>query len=419
MRASFMYVVCYQVNASCYTPLHANQALDEVLRRENGRIFLQGSSIAGALRWWIGAEMGETMADALFGTQNKCGSLRISDAEFTKDTMPSHRPRLRIDGGTGTAADGGKFDVAYIPPEACFQFTVTWLGVEPDEAQLEAVEAALSAMNEGEIHLGGQKSNGFGEVRLQVKKASLDMRQEKDRQAWLQNCVVGRNFSLQRLPHKQKVIFSVEARVDRILIKSDAAIQRKKGSVAQNIRENGRPVLPGSAVKGAILARVRSIAALLHVPEVLLEEALGRGAQQGDSGIAGKVYFEDVYLEGEKTQEVSRIRLDKFTGGVMRRGLFSEAPISGTIRIKITVPAKYAAICGLMLYALRDLAMGLYNLGSGFAIGRGFLKVEKITAENGTQKLTLQRDGKAFSVCDPAGLADGWFAAIEGARDEN
>lgn len=419
MRATFMYAVCYQIDATCRTPLRSGGVQDEILRKEDGHIFLQGSSIAGALRAWIKQTKGDAVAEVLFGGLNHCGSLMISDGEFTEDTTPMQRPRLRLEGAGGTAAEGGKFNVAHIPPKSRFQFTVTWLGAELDEAQIAAIETAMGAMQEGEIRLGGQKSNGFGAVQLRVKKAVFDMKSDEDRRAWLENRMTGKEILLPRVRNQQRVIFQVDAKADRILVKDEGAFQEGQSSVTRNIRENGSPILPGSSVKGAILTRVRSIAAFLGVPEEVLEPALGRGAKAGDNGISGKICFEDAYFEGEKRQKITRIHIDKFTGGVMRGGLFSEEPASGRIQIKVTVPAEYEVVCGLLLYALRDLALGFYNLGSGFAIGRGFLQVNKITAEQEKRKLVLERSGKELSLDDPDGLAKAWLAAVEGARDEN
>ena len=132
-----------------------------------------------------------------------------------------------------------------------------------------------------------------------------------------------------------------------------------------------------------------------------------------DNGKAGKVYFEDAKLE-ENTSVISRIRINKFTGGVIRNGLFSEEPISSKIKFTITLDAENHVGCGLILYALRDLGLGLYNLGSGGSIGRGFITVSNINAitpQGKNVKISFNNANVEY-VEDNFGLIDKWFQSI-------
>lgn len=490
MNAVYTQAIRYSVTARCVTPLRTGGGDTEtVLRYENGRAFVQASSLAGAMREWVETnevqlvteKWPRSIAETLFGSQKRSGSLILSDGVFEPSADMQIRPHVKIDGKTGAAEDQKKFDIAHIQRGAVFHFTLTWLGnpEDPDSADsVSVVEQILSAMNSGEIRLGAQKSNGFGRLSLvkevnssNVTKKVYNLRSEQDRTAWLElddtpdnpvNYEAGKEpFQFPELPKSTRpvVTFTVRGRADSILVKSSYAEQREKAnaqgnpiktSVTANLSEpdnDGKdsPILPGSSAKGALRSRVYAIAKLLNSekaretvdalfgrgPEDAKEDADARKANgnSDDNGIPGKVRSEDVLLPREKgnRKEIARVRLDRFTGGVIRQGLFWEEPVSGDITLQYTVPADQPLGCALVLYALRDLGLKLWNLGSGASIGRGFLHVREIEAETPEGKRLYLRDfyqkdengregnllSGTWSVEDRDGLWQEWNSALE------
>lgn len=250
------------------------------------------------------------------------------------------------------------------------------------------------------------------------------MERPEDLQAWLEEREDGNTLTLPALALKSQVTFLVAGRADSILVKAGAREMRDapvKGSrwVIVPLRENGRAILPASSVKGAVRARVKAIADLLGLDESVTEELFGRGnrreesGRSGDNGLRGKICFEDVLLS-DKGKEITRIRINKFTGGVIRQGTFTEEPLQSAVTMRVTVPAEEVVGCGLLLYALRDLALGLYSLGSGGAIGRGYLAVETIRVQtpDGTEAcLHFDRNG-GCTMEDPNGLFARWLDAV-------
>ena len=353
------------------------------------------------------------LVDTLFGSQKQGGSLIVSDGVFTPDTERSIRPRLRIDGATGSADFGGKFDVAQVNTGAKFSFTLTWLGMEQDSGELAAVEQILAALQEGIICLGAQKSNGFGRVKLLVRKYVYDMRQTKDRESWLSDQDCGQFLELPKVQDVRHVIFTVTGKADSILVKATAAqySQEDDRMFTPNLCENGVPILPGSSIKGAVRNRAELIVRSTGHDETLIESLFGCGTDTRDQGIPGQVRFEDVRLDAGRKKKISRIRINRFTGGVIRGGLFQEEPLSSEIQFKVFAPADQPEGCALLLYALRDLGLGLYNLGSGGAIGRGYLRVQAITAETPggkTAALNFTGDGGG-TVSDPDEIFAEWM----------
>ncbi len=425
MKPVFTYAVCYYISAGCLTPLRTGSAsgdTETVLCNEQGQYMIQASSLAGAMHDWLKKQGECKTADSLFGCQESGGHLLISHGLFDCDTETNLRPRLEIDDATGTGVNGHKFDILHVSTGSQFTFTITWLGTPQQMDELKTVEKILSALNAGEITLGGQKSNGYGRVSLTVEKQCWDMFREEDRNNWISGVKKAKTISLPEIFRRQMVTFTVTAKAPRILVKSgllsDCSHQKEEKTVSsgtiENVMENGNPVLPGSSVKGAVFSRANTIARYLGVPQEVLDAAFGRGNAEDDNGIAGRCRFTDVRLQ-YSSQPVTRIRIDRFTGGVMTGGLFQSNPITSELKMEIQVPADQPAICSLILYALRDLGLGLYTLGSSYAIGYGVLNVNQITATTGDKTLMLYFDqNRKITLEDPQNLVKQWQKELRG-----
>ena len=437
MKAAFWYAARYRVEARCLSPLRTGGTdgdSETVLTRPDGVCFVQGSSLAGAFRGWL-EEDGEhmTLAEPLFGSQKGSGSLIVSDGRFDMAAQVSTRPRLRINAETGSADPGGKFDIAQVNTGADFVFELVWLGQEEAPKQLQAIEAMLAAMDAGQIRLGAQKNNGFGKVGLTVTRQFYDMRRPEDRTAWLEGIDRGQPFALPEVVPDRRVYFILTGQIDGLLVKSSARLPKEerkdkqkadenkkgkdKGSYTPNLTENNVPVLPGSSIKGAVRAQAERIAKSIDLDGKLVSNLFGN-APDAETGRAGRVMVEDLRLDQAQTRKISRIRINRFTGGVIRQGLLMEEPLSTPVRLELSVRQGSDVECALLLYALRDLGLGLYNLGSGGAIGRGYVNVSEIAVAGPQGKLAALHfdEERSCRLDDPDDLVAGWMQAWREAR---
>lgn len=230
------------------------------------------------------------------------------------------------------------------------------------------------------------------------------------------------HFTALTLPEETgggRVTFVLTGRADSLLIRSGAPLENgeRRGAYTPNLTENGRPVLPGSSIKGAVRARAEQIAAALGLSKGRTEALFGRGAGAEDNGLPGQVFFEDGVITQPQKKQISRIRINRFTGGVIRGGLFTEEPLRCDLELRISAPDA-PADCGLLLYALRDLGAGLYNLGSGGAIGRGYVQVDRLTAtlsDGRRASLTFDRERRCTAE-DPEDIFKTWLGALEEER---
>lgn len=422
MNASFTYAIRYLVNAECASPMRTGNAgndIERILTTHEGFAMLQGSSIAGALKAWLGES--ET-AHKLFGDKDHESAIRVSNAIFDAGSVAVSRPRVFLDPHCGTSAN--KFDITGLPAGAKCSFELLWLGNKDDsKTAAEDIEACLAAVQQGDITFGAQRSNGYGRMLLTVRKRCYDLFEKTDRDVWLEDRSDGAvPVDLQAYAAKD-IVFDVQADIASILIKSSSPERKSEKQNTQiHFTENGVPILPGSSLKGAMRAQMTKTASFLSVSQQELNELLGRTAEGEDTGIAGKVIWTDAVAD-EKTSRaitVTRIRINRITGGVMQRNMLTEEPISGRWSWQIRVPSDQKRGAMMILYALRDLGLGLYQLGGTQAVGRGAVRRLNVNIRCGESSavFTANAETGSLDLRDPDNIVAVWETAMGGNHDE-
>lgn len=409
MRATFTKAIRYIVDIVCEAPLRTGSSAKDpqsILLDADGLPFLQGTSLAGAFRSW--------REDAqLFADSNHKSALMFSDL-CLEDVAPVLRPRLRIKGATGTADGGAKFDMAALPVGTHGRFYLVWTGDSDPVHMAERIEPYLSALNSGEITLGALKSNGFGRLRVSAKRRIYDMTAPGDLEAWLLGSEVtdAEPVALNERM-EQNILFAVTATVPSILVKASGGNRSRGGAHFVQMREADRAIVPGSSLKGVIRSQMARICPHVHRRPEELEQLFGHENRRNIGGTAGVLRFSDGILIDDKALRTYRIRINRLTGGVMSTGMFTEEPVTAALKFEIRIPAEHKAGCALLLYALRDLGLGLYELGSGTAVGRGRLEAVQvqISGPEGEAQLRCTKDG--IELSDPEGLISGWEHALK------
>lgn len=419
-------VAKYTIVAQCREPLHigsGNGDNGEVLIHPVKNVpFVQATGIAGALREFYSDDEG--LQKRLFGSscqekEDIEGSSRVffTDGFFLESAIHTEiRPRLRIDPRTGTGQSlkikgsqknsGQKFEIESVAPGSKFYFSIYLY--EKDENLEGALEKGLKALHRGDIQLGGQKSNGCGYVNLlTVKKAVYDMCDSGDRSCWVDEnkkmTDIAKQITGTDGQDSRWIHFELTGKTEgSILVKAIAVTEYGKDAPASvNIRNHRKEyILPASSVKGVVRSQIEKIAAFMDMGEDCVTELFGKEAD-AENGKAGKLRFYDSVIgQSKKNENASlqhRLHIDKFTGGVMYGGLFTERPAYGDVTICVDIEKNSDWACGLVLMALRDIAVGIRPLGSGSSIGRGYLEGSSIIARCGNQKL-LEIDCKTKKI---------------------
>jgi len=149
-----------------------------------GRLYIPGTSLAGALRGWLERHVdpedektlrklwGYQPKEATADDQGQASRVLIEDAVISSEVIAEVRDGVGIDRGTGAAAHRVKYDRAVLPRGTEIPLHIT-VEVAPDDdpkvfpALIGMVLAELCA---GRIRLGAAKTRGLGAVQLTEPK---------------------------------------------------------------------------------------------------------------------------------------------------------------------------------------------------------------------------------------------------------
>lgn len=387
------------------TPTHFgsgdnNGLLDMPLMRDTstGQPVILGSTLAGALRAYL-QRSSKDMAEALFGNvdadeDKSCESwVLVVDAHAKKTITTELRDGVGIDSITRTAGARLKYDLELLEAGTEFEIQFELLLPKKHPDFEDAFYQALSGLN-GEIHLGKRKRRGFGECHAENWRI-WSYRFPTDLVRWLEKpCAESEASS--GLP---KVISgakkSEECVIEGVFTLESSLIIRATPSLAQgdvnlpdhesirSKRENGaKVVIPGTSLAGVLRARCERIANTIR-PEngkewaaKLFGQAIVKGRQQKFS--SSRMWVSESVIDQPNEWVHTRVKIDRFTGGVIRGALFSDQVLMPSDRTKIKIRLRLEGAkdyeVGLLLLLLKDLWTGDLPVGGESGVGRGRLK---------------------------------------------
>ena len=405
----------YEIDALLTEPLHIGseegQTGEVLVHPVTRKPFIQASSIAGIMRsaMEVSSE-GEKKANHWFGDSNSGSNHRnnsriaVSDGIFEK-IMMERRPRVSIDpisgsvsqsGVKGTSAKSGqKFEMDCVGAGSTFKFEIT-IDCKEDECENANAEIIriLGMINSGEVQFGGQRSNGFGFVKiLNTAYRDYDLKNQADRKDWMNNV---RNLHVVDIPDviDENIAYriSVKGKTEGELLVKSISVPGfgPEAPDAANIRNAKKEyIIPGSSFKGSVRSRFEYVCGKLGREDIIKKTF-------GDTEQTGNIVFLDTVvgdIESNDKQPITHhIHIDKFTGGVFSGALFSEKSVGGELDLRIVIrksPCDKETFAVLMM-VLRDLAIGGFNLGSGYANGRGFIDVSEICVSYGRREYSLK-----------------------------
>ena len=350
----------------------------------------------------------------------------FTDGIFITEPKMELRPHVKIDPVSGTVASEGsggqKFNTEYIGAGATVEFFIYLYGMEAQaQADETMVTDMLNAISARDVQFGGMKSAGCGF--MEIEKAAVyrfNMKIKADRDKWKEEDQLrideydpltlddsGKNSSA-------AYTITVRGKTDgSMLIKSIAVPEVGEDAPdSMNIRNAALEyIVPGSSLKGAIKNRIEIILAYLKQKgavsdsEKLVIDAFGgkeaaRNKEERYTGRSGNLRFSDTKIGKKEDNDMAplqhRVHIDKFTGGVMHGGKFSQKNIAGdfVMEIKIIDKNDPDVTCALLVLALRDLMIGTFNLGSGYNVGHGFVDIDKVEIKAGNgESAELTKNG--------------------------
>lgn len=428
---------------------------------------LTGSSIAGALRNYLreyeqGYNADEPKSDrptslSLFGgtrrdPDGEQSPLIINDAISSTIPQVELRDGVRINGKTGTADEGAKYDLELL--EAGTQFPLYFellVQKEADETELKkALAIALRGLEKGEISLGMKKRRGFGRCHVEKWQVwEFDLRNPKKQIEWLKFDHWTKELSTTRKSFESIVValggISLKQQIDQrdrllihttfklaspLLIRSGQDLVQNKFSpdvVHLHSQRKGKlqPIVSGTSLAGVLWHRAERIVNTLGKDLKIVYDLFGKVDENTKQAKASRLVIDESVIENTAELVQSRIAIDRFTGGAYHGALFSEQPIFGIdtaevekkskkgkekskppqkhkhieLKLELRQPEKYEI--GLLMLLLKDLWTGDLPVGGTSSIGRGRLQGVEATitwqqpAEKLEQKWVIyQSNGK-------------------------
>ena len=436
------YITKYLIDGTFTSPLrvgNTGNAGSPILISETDNLpFIQSSSLTGAMRSAYLSVYGENAVRSLFGGpgDDALSRICISDALFKRDTVKYEiRPRVSIDPVSGTASSslikgtdlssGHKFDIECVGKGASFIFSM-YLYHDEKEQFVPEIKNVLAMLNGGGVLLGGQKSNGFGDVCLNsVWMKSFDLTLKEDRDKWIKEDELQKSeytdivSELKPIKNYAYNISFIGKTRNGLLVKG----YDKKGfgkdfaDVINIVDVAGDYIIPGSSIKGVVRSRIEMIIKYLNkenAKNVIIDIF---GGTEKDSRIGNLRVRDCVIGDREKNDKAGlshRIHIDKLTGGVFSGGLFSEKRAYGNIKLEFDIADRShpEVTCGYLLLVLRDMATGMINLGSGGSIGNGDIIAEEMMISAGDKTASI--NFKTGSINDADGVIEKCLYALKG-----
>lgn len=421
---------------------------------------LTGSSIAGALRNYLreyqrgyGAdEEKKDLATVLFGgiRRNDDGDqspLIVNDSISSSIPDVELRDGVSIDGKTGTARSGYKYDLELLAAGTefplCFELLIDEKEDEPK--LLEALALALRGLEKREIGIGMKKRRGFGRCYVdQWEVWKFNMQNAVDRLAWLafdrswaaqypKKPQTGKIWDILKPQSVQKderdrLTLHATFKLDcSLLIRSGQASTDRSPDVVHLRSKRGNdmePVLSGTSLAGVLRHRAERIVNTLEKPIEIINQLFGfvDDKNQSDSQFsqkkkgnakASRLVVHETQITNTVDLVQSRIAIDRFTGGALHGALFDEQPVFGKddthIEIYLELREPKPHEIGLLLLLLKDLWTSDLPIGGGSSIGRGRLQGKKATiihhaSETVKEEWTITQNGEHLQISDAAAL---------------
>ena len=324
------------------------------------------------------------------------------------------RDGVKIDPSSQIAEDMGKYDFEIIENGAIFDlfWEVTVREIHDPNTFKQILATMISLLEKGILPLGAKTNSGFGKCILKKLCISqFEFSNKDDVLRWLKQDF---SKSTPKLdcesfePKNHNKPFCIEARFaikNSLIIRSYS--EETKMPDATSITSNGKYVLPGTSVKGAIRHRALKILKTLEIDNAQeqINNLFGTAGKNIDP-IKGRVLIEEKKIKKVYPEIQNRIKIDRFTGGTIKTALFNSMPLwsndhhdeSVTIVIKIRNYKKWEA--GLMLHVLKDLWSEDLPIGGEKNIGRGALKGNKATITWKNKQLIINSNVKGLDFSD-------------------
>lgn len=408
------------------SPLALSNGFDEntdsdVLCNGMGEVFIPGTSIAGAFRNYLDKRKDEPGTFGYAGKidsdndSGKMSTIFISDI-YLEHTNITERDGIKLD--YNKTVDN-KFDYEIVETGAKGILKIEQIVREKDipsdkkdiisnkneidKLVLEEISILLSALDAGEIRIGGKKNRGCGWIK--VKNVYCNSFSDGQYIEWIKYCSNMQkeyNFDNEwadwkrELDTKSKYI-SIEIPlrlVGGISIRRYSAKPQQSDyehvTIKNTVSGEKTPVIPGSSWNGAVRSCARYIMKELDIPDIDKKLEVWFGTDVVNSGKntdiqQSMVVFKESIIDGAAELPITRNKVNRFDASTVDGALYSETSyFGGTTVLKILIQKKWSKdgedifgikpLIGLLIFIIQELENGYLAVGGQTSVGRGIFE---------------------------------------------
>ena len=372
----------------------------DCIRNLKGDLFIPATSLAGVFYHYL-SEENRKMFNPEINGENLLSPYFISDAQLNNNSVKtSIRDGVKLTENK-TAEKMAKYNFEVVETGAEFDFRIELTIRENDDSDRmkRIVDIILNGLNSGEILLGFKSKRGYGKVSL------VEVRNKKFESKDLNELLEFNKYDIDSYDVYEIKQENTDSKYDYIEVelKQLGGISiRRYSTVAgqadfEHIKSNGVPIIPGTSWTGVIRRQVGNYIKLMENElstklQVQVDYWFGTYNNGKYEAIASNIIVEESTIKDSKEISITRNKIDRFSGSVANRALFTEkAVFDGTTKLRIKVKKQIKIngvyednnkILGLIALALKDIDNGLIALGGQTSIGRGIFKIESCKLNN-------------------------------------
>ena len=427
----------YKIDLVNLTPLKIGNGKDELdllIDKNTQKPIILGSSIAGAVKNYLIDLKFKDDVNKYLGKEdeskdNRESKIYIADA-YGSEFKLSTRTGIKRSYKYGTSEDKAKYDMDFIDMDTEFELNSKLFAKNEEELkdEDELIKNVIEGFKGGNLRLGANKMSGFGKFSVKkVQARTLDLKQRKDLISYIMNDKDYTALKLENFKDKGNqgyIEFDFDGSIIDSMIVKEYQIKENEADCKNMTNSKDESIIPGTTIKGLFREYNTKILKTLGLDDklFLIEDIYGTDAKsQSKTHFIGKVLTSDVIVKKPKYCVYNRIKVDRFTGGVVTGGKFDEERVQGDLSFRISLKKleeNNKAAVGLILLTFRDLGLSKLPIGSSSSIGAGRIKGNKLTIKENDKVVKIEfENGKL--ICNDMDYVNEAIKAIKNIAKPN
>lgn len=421
----------YKINLVNLTPLKIGNGKDELdllIDKNTQKPIILGSSIAGAVKNYLVDLNLKDDVNKYLGKEDESDKDReskiyIADA-YGNEFKLSTRTGIKRSYKYGTSEDKKKYDIDFIDSDTEFELNFKLFAKDKNELEAEdnLIKNVVEGFKSGNLRLGANKMSGFGKFDVKkVQVRDLDLKQRKDLLSYIMNDKDYATLKLDKfkdIGNEGYIEFDFEGSIIDSMIVKQYLMDEKEADCINMINSKEESIIPGTTIKGFFREYNTKILNTLGLEDklFLIEDIYGTDPnRKTQTHTIGKVLTSDVVIKNPKYCVYNRIKVDRFTGGVMTGGKFDEERVQGDLNFRVSLKKleeNNKAAVGLILLTFRDLGLSKLTIGSSSSIGAGRIKGSKLTVKENDKVVEIKFEDEKL-ICNDMDYVNEAIKAIK------